>query len=87
MNPTNPSGTPAAVNSDLFTRLVSGLKFTGALQINNRAHLIINSVPYKEGDSVPVTEGTATYRLRVKTITNTHVTFALGDAEQTVTIR
>lgn len=60
------------------------LKVSGIFEIGGRAHLVINSRPYKEGDVVQTLVQGETVYLRVKEISKRSMTLALNDAEMTL---
>lgn len=82
-------GTPATPPEpvSLLTRLAQALKISGTIQLGGKPSLIINSAAYGEGDVVPFREGETVHRLRIKQITNTHVTFELDGEETTIPLR
>lgn len=77
---------PAASNADLLLlqQGVATLKVAGTIQINGLAHLVINQVPYKEGDVLSVRVKGQPVFLRVKNISRYSYTLSLNAAELSV---
>jgi len=68
----------------LLQQAAATLKVTGIIEIEERAHLIINARAYKAGDLVKTqVSGEAVY-IRVKEIDKRSVTLSLDDAEMTL---
>jgi hypothetical protein len=77
---------PSAGTADLtlLKQAAATLKVAGTIQLNGRDHLIINQVPYKEGDVISArVKGQPAY-LRVKNISRYSYTLSLNDAELSV---
>ncbi len=79
------SANPAATGDlQLLQLATANLKVAGTIQINNVAHLVINQVPYKEGDVIIArAKGNAIY-LRVKNISRYSYTLSLNETELSV---
>lgn len=79
-----PSGTPPSGDLALLQQAIATLKVAGTVQIGVVAHLVINQVPYKEGDIIIVkVKGQPVY-LRVKNISRYSYTLALNETELSV---
>lgn len=68
--------------SDILTRLAAMLNVSGYIQIQGVPHLIINRLPYRENDLIPVRDagGSVTF-LHLKKITSGDFTLELDDVE------
>lgn len=68
--------------SDILTRLAAQLNVTGYIQIQGVPHLIINRLPYRENDLIPVRDasGSVTF-VHLKKITDGDYTLELDDVE------
>ncbi len=79
-----PPPPPPSADLDVLRLGAAALKVAGTVQINGRAHLIINQAPYKEGDVLNVrVKGQPVY-LRVKNISRYSYTLSLNEAEISV---
>jgi hypothetical protein len=56
-------------DSETLKRLQGVLKVNGLVEIQGKLHLIINRLPYREGDLVAIKEASGTTYLRLKKIT------------------
>lgn len=77
---------PAVASGDLalLKQAAATLKVAGTIQLGGVAHLIINQVPYKEGDVISArVKGEPAY-LRVKNISRYSYTLSLNEAELSV---
>jgi hypothetical protein len=89
-----PTGTPVvnppvkAVTSgtdyQMLQAAAATLKVSGTIQINGLGHLIINQVPYKEGDVLKARVNGNSVFVRVKHISRYSYTLALNNAELSV---
>ena len=59
----------APSDSETLKRLQGVLKVNGLVEIQGKLHLIINRLPYREGDLVAIKEPSGTTYLRLKKIT------------------
>ena len=78
------SGPAPGASLGLLQQGAATLKVSGIFEISGRAHLVINSRPYKEGDVVQTLVQGETVYLRVKEISKRSVTLSLNDAEMTL---
>ena len=76
-----PPPTAAAVDLALLKQTAATLKVAGTIEIGGRAHLIINQVPYKEGDMINARAKGQPVFLRVKHISRYSYTLSLNTAE------
>ena len=79
-----PPPTAAAVDLALLKQTAATLKVAGTIEIGGRAHLIINQVPYKEGDMINARAKGQPVFLRVKHISRYSYTLSLNTAELSV---
>lgn len=75
---------PPSADLDVLRLGTAALKVAGTVQINGRAHLIINQAPYKEGDVLNVRVKGQPVFLRVKNISRYSYTLSLNEAEISV---
>lgn len=78
------SGLAPGSSLALLQQGAATMKVSGIFEIGGRAHLVINSRPYKEGDVVQTLVQGETVYLRVKEISKRSVTLSLNDAEMTL---
>jgi hypothetical protein len=67
--PASVESSAAPTDSETLKRLQGVLKVNGLVEIQGKLHLIINRLPYREGDLVAVKEASGTTYLRLKKIT------------------
>jgi hypothetical protein len=79
-----PPPTASAADLQLLKQAAATLKVAGTIQINSVAHLIINQVPYKEGDVINLRAKGQPVFVRVKHISRYSYTLALNAAELSV---
>ncbi len=79
-----PPPTAAAVDLALLKQTAATLKVGGTIEIGGRPHLIINQVPYKEGDMINTRAKGQPVFLRVKHISRYSYTLSLNAAELSV---
>lgn len=79
-----PPPTASAADLQLLKQASATLKVAGTIQINSVAHLIINQVPYKEGDVINLRAKGQPVFVRVKHISRYSYTLALNAAELSV---
>lgn len=82
-----PAGaTPAPLSSDvaLLQQAVATLKVGGYIEIAGRAHLVINTKPYRVGEVVQTKVQGESVFLRVRKISRNNVTLGLNAAELTL---
>jgi hypothetical protein len=77
---------PSASSADLtlLKQTAATLKVAGTIELGGRSHLIINQVPYKEGDVINVRMKGQPVFLRVKHISRYSYTLSLNAAELSV---
>ena len=68
----------------MLKQAAATLKVAGTIQINSVAHLIINQVPYKEGDVINLRAKGQPVFVRVKHISRYSYTLSLNAAELSV---
>jgi hypothetical protein len=68
-SPASVDASAAPSDSETLKRLQGALKVNGLVEIQGKLHLIINRLPYQEGDLVAVKEAGGTTYLRLKKIT------------------
>lgn len=78
--------TPAPLSSDvaLLQQAVATLKVGGYIEIAGRAHLVINTKPYRVGEVVQTKVQGESVFLRVRKISRNNVTLGLNAAELTL---
>ena len=76
--------TASAADLQLLKQAAVALKVAGTIQINGVAHLIINQVPYKEGEVINLRSKDQPAFVRVKHISRYSYTLALNAAELSV---
>jgi hypothetical protein len=67
--PASVEASAAPSDSETLKRLQGALKINGFVEIQGKLHLIINRLPYQEGDLVAIKEASGTTYLRLKKIT------------------
>ena len=75
------------VGSALLNKLTAELRVTGMVTIGGRRALVINGTPRREGETITVKSGPATYYLFFKTLGNGTATFAMDGAESIIRFR
>jgi hypothetical protein len=78
---------PVLSGSALLNKLTAELRVTGMMNVGGRSSLIINGTPRREGDTITVKSGAATYYLFFKKLGNGTATFTLDGAESTIRVR
>jgi hypothetical protein len=68
----------------VLQQAVATLKVSGVIEIEGRAHLVINARPYKQGEVVQTYVGGDAVYLRIRDISNRSVTLVLNDTEMTL---
>jgi hypothetical protein len=79
-----PPVTPPSTELALLQQAVANLKVAGTIQIGGVAHLVINQVPYKEGDVLSAKAKGQPVYLRVKNISRYSYTLSINDVELSV---
>lgn len=78
---------PVLSGSSLLNKLAGELRVTGMVTIGGRRALVINGTPRREGETITVKSGPATYYLLFKNLGNGTATFAMDGAESTIRFR
>jgi len=78
---------PPGSNSEILAAFAAQLKISGTAEFNGQIHLIINRVPYKEGDLIPVTNQNGITRLRLTRVSLSELTLGLNEATQTLKVK
>ncbi len=59
---------PVPVETDNLKQIVSALRINGFVELSDVPHLVINGLPYKEGDLIAVKQPGGTTYLRLKKV-------------------
>ena len=88
-----PAGAPATEtllsgDAEILAYYAPTLKISGLVQLNGRAHLIVNQSPYKEGDVIPLKGKDKTvYYLKVIHIEARELTVGYNDAVLSIPVK
>jgi hypothetical protein len=78
---------PVLSGSALLNKLTAELRVSGMVTIGERRALVINGTPRREGETITVKSGAATYYLLFKTLGNGTAVFSMDGAESTIRFR
>ena len=75
---------PVSTDSEMLLYYGASLRISGTVRTDDQTHLIINSSPYKEGDTLTIKTKDATAKLKILGIAPGELTLGLNDAVQVI---
>jgi hypothetical protein len=83
-NPKPIESIPVSTDSEMLLYYGASLRISGTVRTDDQTHLIINSSPYKEGDTLTIKTKDATAKLKILGIAPGELTLGLNDAVQVI---
>lgn len=83
-NPKPIESLPVSTDSEMLLYYGASLRISGTVRTDDQTHLIINSAPYKEGDTLTIKTKDATAKLKILGIAPGELTLGLNDAVQVI---
>ncbi|MEO6994569.1 MAG: hypothetical protein ABI273_13135 [Lacunisphaera sp.] len=75
---------PVSSDSEMLLYYGASLRISGTVRTDDETHLVINSSPYKVGDTLTIKTKDATAKLRILEIAPGELTLGLNDAVQVI---